>query len=363
MRDIGADKAARQGAPTQTAERDPKASAAAAEAMRPAGTPGSEVAKPDDAPDIEHPNVISIVRRGQVEIRELQVPLPAHMQYVVNKALQPTSEGYDFLNRYKGVQFVRPDWVVDEEGKRVRNPIHRSDYVYLTLFGIWYNDIGQLVSYREDVELDFQLLYRSKIVNARSYVIDFVIDPETKKPKADAQGFPETTFTIEKHDVLKAQRELFRLRQFGIRAAHTVAKVRIMKTALGIKGLPWRAGDPASSEEDIWNDGSKHGWIPRPHIVRIPIVGFRDALTPDERWAQVKAEAEGMYAKPKPSAADAKVAESTRAAEELADDTVSGDVEALAFDADEVGRTFGETPPPDADTGVPAEKPTPKINW
>lgn len=318
----------------------------------------------DQSPEIiDHPNVISIVRRGEVERREHKVTLPAHMQYAVGASLQPTSEGYDFLNRYMGVQFVRPDWVVDENGQKVRNPIHRPDYVYLTLFGIWYNDLGQLVSYREDVEMDFQLLYRTKIVNARSYAIAFKKD-EAGGIVSDDQGFPVTTFTVAPDDVLKAQRELFRLRQFGIRAAHTVAKVRIMKTALGIKGLPWRAGDPASSKEDVWRDGSKHGWLPVAHPVIVPVVGFRDALTPDQRWEQTQAAAEAMYGKPRP--------ESKVAADELADDRPEEqDIEHLAFDPDEVAAQFGEEPPPQVDAAVAAQaaaeaaspKKQPKVNW
>lgn len=275
----------------QTAERP-------AAGVGPAG--GAAVAKredPNTSVAIAEPSLIAIARRGDVEIRTVSVPLPPHMQYRVGATLQPTSEGYDYLNKIKGVEFVRPDWVVDDHGERVRNPVHRQDYVYLTLIGYWYNDIGQLTSYREDVEMDYQLIYRSKIVNARSYKLAFQRDEKGAMVMGD-DGFPLTKFEVSEDDVLKAQRELFRLRQFGIRAAHTVAKVRILKTAFGIKSLPWRAGDPVSSEQEVWRDGSKHDWIPKPHTVSVPVVGFRDALTPDERWGKLEEEAKALYRQP-----------------------------------------------------------------
>ena len=98
---------------------------------------------------------------GEVEPVEQTVVLPAIYQYSINRypagqRVMLTSDAYDYINRVMGVQFYLPPTVNDERGNVVPNPIHRPDYIYLRMVGIWRNDAGQMVSYQEDVEVDYK---------------------------------------------------------------------------------------------------------------------------------------------------------------------------------------------------------------
>jgi hypothetical protein len=135
--------------------------------------------------------------------------------------------------------------------------------------GIWYNDIGQMMSYREDVEVDFKLVYHDARINARSAKIE--IDEETGEAKTNPDGSPKVRLSGE--DELKALKALSQLRTFGLRYAQTVAKTRILKTASGVRTLPLSA--------------------PKSYPIRV--VGFRDNMTPDERIEKAEATMKSVF--------------------------------------------------------------------
>lgn len=234
---------------------------------------------PSEASGLDLPtqNTISIARVGEVERIEQSVLLPAIYQYQIARYGQApkvmlTSDAYDFLNRAMGVQLYQPDWVNDETGKRVRNPIHRADYIYLRLIGIWTNDLGQTVSYREDVEVDFKLVYMDARINSKSARVE--MDPDGM-PKFSESGMP--IVKLDPADELKALKALSQLRTFGLRYAQTVAKTRILKTASGIRTLP----------------------IAQPRSFAIRVVGYRDKLTPEERIKRAEQDLEGVFGRSK----------------------------------------------------------------
>lgn len=211
--------------------------------------------------DLPTQDILNIARVGEVERIEQTVLLPAIYQYAISRygsapKVMLTSDAYDYLNRSMGVQLYQPDWVNDEHGQRVRNPIHRPDYIYLRLIGIWYNDIGQMVSYREDVEVDFNLVYHDARINSKSARVE---TDDKGMPIFNPDGLP--TVRLDASDELKALKALSQLRTFGLRYAQTVAKTRILKTASGIRTLP----------------------TTQPTSFKIRVVGFRDKLTPEER--------------------------------------------------------------------------------
>jgi hypothetical protein len=217
--------------------------------------------------------VLSVAHNDEVERIEQSVVLPPIYQYSISRyGQQPrvmvTSDGYDYLNRSMSVQLHQPEWVNDESGQKVRNPIHRADYIYLRMIGIWYNDLGQLVSYREDVEVDFKLVYHDARINSKSARVE---TDANGIPVLDAHGTP--IVKLDAGDELKALKALSQLRTFGLRYAQTVAKTRILKTASGIKQLP----------------------IPQPRPFTIRVVGYRDRMTPDERIAKAEADLNQMY--------------------------------------------------------------------
>lgn len=213
-------------------------------------------------------NIISIARVGEVERVEQSVMLPPIYQYVIARygaapKVMLTSDAYDYLNRAMGVQLYQPDWVNDETGKRVRNPIHRADYIYLRLIGVWTNDLGQTVSYREDVEVDFKLVYMDARINSKSARVEM---NDEGMPKFSEGGMP--IVKLDPADELKALKALSQLRTFGLRYAQTVAKTRILKTASGVRTLP----------------------IAQPRPFQIKVVGYRDKLTPAERNKRAEAD-------------------------------------------------------------------------
>ena len=224
-------------------------------------TSAVQTAKDDAGLDLPTQDILSIARVGEVERIEQAVMLPPIYQYSISRygaapKVMLTSDAYDFLNRSMGVQLYQPDWVNDEHGQRVRNPIHRADYIYLRLIGIWYNDIGQMVSYREDVEVDFNLVWHDARINSKSARVEM---DDKGMPVFGPGGAP--VVRLEAQDELKALKALSQLRTFGLRYAQTVAKTRILKTASGVRSLP----------------------IAQPRPFPIRVVGFRDKMTPDER--------------------------------------------------------------------------------
>ena len=222
--------------------------------------------------DLPTRKVIDTTQVGEAERIEQTVVIPPIYMYPMKRWQQPdkislTSEAYAYINRVLGVQFHKPDEVVDSEGKRVGNPIHRPGYIYLRLVGIWRNDMGQLTSYSEDVEVDYQLVYQDARINARS-----------AKVLTDAQGnvvfengLPKIALSAE--DELKAYKALSQLRTFGLRYVQTVAATRILKRATGISSLP----------------------IDRVQPFPIRVVAFRDRLSPEERIKQAGQDMQAMF--------------------------------------------------------------------
>ena len=100
----------------------------------------------------------------------------------------------------------------------------------------------------EDVEVDFQLLWMDRRANAKSAA---VIMGDTG-PLFDAFGQPALKLTAQ--DELKALKELTRNRSFGPRYAITVARVRLLKQALGIRSLPIPAPADFSVKVVAWED-------------------------------------------------------------------------------------------------------------
>ena len=219
------------------------------------------------------PRVLDIAKVGEVERIEQAVPIPPIFQYVISRYGQTpkvmlTSDGYDYLNRVMGVQLYQPRWVHDERGQQVLNPIHRSDYIYLRMIGIYYNDVGQLTSYQEDIEVDFKLVYMDARINSKSARVEL---DEDGQPRFSASGMP--VIRLDQDDEKRALRTLSQLRTYGLRYAQTVAKTRILKVVSGIKTLP---GTQAAMRE-------------------VRIVGFRDRLTPDQRIKQAEDDLSKMF--------------------------------------------------------------------
>ena len=151
----------------------------------------------------------------------------------------------------------------------VNNPIHRPDYLYVRMVGVWRNDLGQMVSYSEDVEVDYNLVYQDARINAKSARIATDKDGGV----VFENGLPKLVLSPE--DELRAYKALSQLRTFGLRYAQTVAATRILKRASGISSLPISA--------------------PQPFPVKV--VGFRDQLTPDQRQAQAEHDLQAMFGK------------------------------------------------------------------
>lgn len=210
---------------------------------------------------------------GDVERFEQAVTIPVIYQYSIPRYNQApkvmlTSDAYDYLNRTMGVQIWRPEWVHDERGERVRNPIHRDDYIYIRLIGVYRNDLGQLVSYSEDVEVDFKLVWMDARINSRSARVEVDDDGQ---PKFNSVGMP--IVRLDPDDEKRALKALSQLRTFGLRYAQTVAKTRILKVVSGIRTLP----------------------IPQPQPFTVRVVGYKDNMSPDERVKQAEKDMSAMF--------------------------------------------------------------------
>jgi hypothetical protein len=223
--------------------------------------------------DLPARKILSVSGDNEVERVEQTVVLPAIYQYSINRwpagqRVMLTSDAYDYINRVMGVQFWQPKYVHDEHGERQLNPIHRPSQIYLRLVGIWRNDAGQMVSYQEDIEVDYNLTYQDSRINSKSMKI---VTDKDGAPVFGDNGMPK--FTLDPDDEKKALRALSQLRTFGLRYVQTVAKTRILKTASGIRQLP----------------------IEQPRDFPIRVVGFRDNLTPDERIKRAEEDMTSMF--------------------------------------------------------------------
>ena len=292
--------------------------------------------KPSTPVDVEQPmtRAIDVIKQGGIHIVRAEVTIPAHFQYRVpaGKKEDPntgkkvdafkvgvTADGYDFLNRFVGVQFLVPDFIHDENGERVRNPIHRKDYIYERMVGIWYNDLGQLQAYSEDLEVDFQILYQQARLNTVWWEGPFGSGvkktPDIKLrrddeglPLQDEAGNPLFDVLMPDEQELKALQRLFDLRATGIRYAQTVLKTRIMKVATGIRMLPTDTIKP----------------------VKYAVTGFRDSLTPQDRINLASKDAEALFGKPMQQG-------STLTDEEIAATSLEPDVTEGAYTEVEAG--------------------------
>lgn len=271
----------------------------------------SQMAVQTEVSDV-NPGIIEVTElagRGDVVRVEAVVALPKSFQYVVPVKVKRgtgenatwvldtertkvgiTSDGYDYLNRYLGVSFFLPEFVPDDAGRKVRNPIHRASdgYIYMRMGAVWYNEAGQLVAAVEDLEINPRAIYSAARVEARS------AKPVMKdgQPVFDEHGFPMVTmvpYSSKPADVSKAEADekkaLAAYMQVrgtnGMRYCQTVLRTRLTKVALGIKSLP--------------------GWEARDRKVRI--VGFRDKMDPVARQAAAEAAMERMFggSAPRPS--------------------------------------------------------------
>lgn len=223
--------------------------------------------------DIPARKILAVSSTGSVERVEQTVVLPAIYQYAINRypagqRVMLTSDAYDYINRVMGVQFYKAKFVPDEQGNLVPNPIHTPSKIYLRLVGIWRNDAGQMVSYDEDVEVDYNLTYQDARINSKSMK---VVTDGDGMPVMTESGLPK--FVLDADDEKKALKTLSQLRTFGLRYAQTVAKTRILKTASGIRQLP----------------------IQQPRDFPIRVVGFRDNLTPEDRIKQAEQDMTAMF--------------------------------------------------------------------
>ncbi len=233
--------------------------------------PSTPAARPED-PNLKT-DVVVIAGRGEVERLTARVTIPVDYQYGIPKytkvngawtetlsSVGMTADGYEYLNRVLGVRFFLPPEVPNREGQLVRNPIvEPPDYARILIGGLWYNPMGQHMVTYELVETDFWLMYQEARAGKKS--AKMVTDPETFQPTFDKRGI--ALLELSEPDELAAYKELAQRRALGPRYAQTVARVRILKQASGIRSLP------------LAPDGQLH---PYP----LTVTGFRDQLDPRE---------------------------------------------------------------------------------
>lgn len=287
---------------------------------------------------------VVVAGRGEVQRIETEVILPSGFQYLIKgkgrdvpNKVGITSDGYDYLNRVMGVMFWMPTVVPDETGQLVRNPIHRADgYVYLRMAGTWWNEVGQMVSTFEDIEVNPRAIWASARIESYGAV------PVMKdgQPVFDEYGYPmvvmrdttsnwdgkSKTTTAAEHEQ-KAAKAYMQARGWGIRYAQTVARVRIMKQATGMKSL---------------------GQLTQPKRVRVRVVGYKDAMTPMERVEASNAALASIFGeRVKPENFERMTAEEMEAMEPMGgDETIEQELGEAAAN-DEVEPDEGEPTPPD----------------
>jgi hypothetical protein len=234
---------------------------------------------PPEADDTEASVVITeVAERGDVMRFETFVWLPPTFQYVIPRRgkrdddgpekVGITADGYDYLNRSMGVSFFLPDFVPDEKGELVRNPIHRPDYIYLRMTALWYTEVGQLVAATEDLEVDFKNVHQAARLETWNSAI--LLDDE-RQPIISPDGHPKVVLPSA-DDEKKAAKALTQLRTMGLRYAQTVLRTRLLKVAIGVRSLK--------------------GPI-RPQRVRV--VGWKDAMNPQTRLAKAQSALSAMY--------------------------------------------------------------------
>lgn len=244
------------------------------------------------------------VSQPDVERIETFVTIPANFQYeIAGKKGEParlalTSDGYDYINRSLGATFFLPDWVPDEKGDLVRNPIHRPDYIYMRMGAVWRTDNGQLVGATEDLEVDFKMTYQQARLD--SWDSEVALD-DNGQPIFGPDGTPlirvkgdNRLSAAEKER--KAMQTLMQLRTMGLRYAQTVLRTRLLKVATGIKSLPNERGQG-------------------PRRLDIRVIGWRDQMTPTERIEEASKAMHGLFAGGRPADLPSLSAEEMRAIE------------------------------------------------
>lgn len=263
--------------------------------------------------DLEAPmsKALDVITKGGIHIVRAEVTVPVHYQYAISAGRKKvgddwvdvqrvglTADGYDHINRFTGIQFLVPEFIHDEHGNQLRNPIHRSDYIYERMVAIWYNDLGQMQAYSEDLEVDYQVLYQQARLSARwktgnkvdktgrggqTYKADEYAEPqmvmdrnEDGTPKLDDRGNPIFGLVMPDEEELKAVKRLYDLRATGIRYAQTVLKTRLMKVATGIRMLP----------------------INEPRPFKMVVFGYRDNLTPEQRITKAMEDQKAIFGQP-----------------------------------------------------------------
>jgi hypothetical protein len=153
--------------------------------------------------------------------------------------------------------------------------------------GVWYNDLGQLQAYSEDLEVDFMVMYQQARANAIWYGPDKNPDGKDTQHKAEMaiatdgkgevvwndDGTPRFKIMLPPEQEMKAYQRLLDLRVMGLRYAQTVAKTRIMKVATGIRTLP----------------------LDRAKGIKVKVFGYRDNLTPEQRVEQAQRDQAAIF--------------------------------------------------------------------
>ena len=261
------------------------------------------VAKRDQTSDLPSPLVSEKQRinRGDITVVQAVVRIPAHHQYKIAAGREQlengkwgtkyrvgvTADGYDNINRVVGAQFIVPEYIHDEQGVKVRNPIHRSDYIYERMIAIWYNDLGQMQAYSEDLEVDYKVLYQQARLSATWKTEDpnapekrdrdgntyrekvshnatdntVILRDDNGRAILGPDGTPQFDVVLPDDVEAKCIQRLYDLRVTGMRYAQTVLKNRLMKVVTGIRMLP----------------------IEAPRDFSINVMAFRDNLTPEQR--------------------------------------------------------------------------------
>jgi hypothetical protein len=300
-----------------------------------------------DGQDITILAVSEALERDGLERVESVVVVPADYQYAIPKWIHPndlkeddvvvkrsermiavgdkvglTIDGYDYLNRVLGASFFLPEFVHDEDGNQKRNPIHRKDYIYERLACVWYTPVGQLVYATEDIEVDFRLAYMEMRASAKS--AEPILD-EMGQVQWDAIGNP--LLKLSPQDEMKCLKEFTNKRNFGPRYAQSVARVRLLKQATGVRSLPTKV----------------------PGDYPLKMVTWRDQLTAQARIAQVTADTANLYGRPDET--------KPLTAAEMAEAGETGAVEETDLDREAVERAR-EAQSEVAETAAPEPTPT-----
>jgi hypothetical protein len=226
--------------------------------------------------------LVSLAGRGEVERFKAAITLPVDFQYGIPKWIKTgerpngdpifakeiekvgiNASGYEYMNTVIGARFFLPPSVPNRDGQIVPNPIvEPPDYCRLLLGCLWYNQMGQhMVSY-EVVEVDFWLIYQETRTKKDS--AKMVVDPETFQPSFDKRGI--ALLELSEKDEMAAYKDLAARRALGPRYAQTIARVRLLKQASGIRELP------AAPDKQL-------------HQYPLTLTGFRDQLDAREAVA------------------------------------------------------------------------------